>query len=160
MPNLIIAPHMELVKVQKVAIATVETRFATLRPGWKHGIPVNKIPYEHRALAALLHEAGKRFIDRMRPRGLDFIDADDLHVYGPSASYNLGSQMSDINEYNVAPHEAHGIVKRADPTFTDVVDYRLVGNFLQREQRLDEPRMITLGRPGARGGGSTRWFSR
>ncbi len=158
--GIIVAPHQELVLVQKVAIATVETRWATFRPGFKasDGVPVGKIPFEHRLLAAQLQEAGKRFIERMVPRGLDFVDLYDLHVYGPSASYNLADSMSDINSYNVAPEEAVGLVKKADPFITDVCDYRLVGNFIQREVHLDEPVAIPIGRPGARSGESVQWF--
>ena len=147
---MIVRPTPEKVLVQKRAIATVPAHIATFRADNLHGTRLNAIPLPHRMCQQYLHAGAKRFIDRMRVRGFEYVDFYDVHVYGPFPSYDLPRTMRDLTEFNVDPHVARHLVEARAKTVEEYADYRLVANFVSRPLVFDEPAVIQQGRPGAR----------
>lgn len=150
MPAIIIRPVPDKVLVQKVAIATVPAHIATFRADNWRGSHLKGIPLEHRMCQQYLYEGAKRFIERMAVRGFEYVDAYDIHVYGPFPSYDLPRNLRDLAEFNADPKVAANLVSARATTVEEYADYRLVGNFVSRPLVFDEPTEIRSGVPGAR----------
>ena len=126
-----IAPNLDLLKVQKRAIITMPTWYATLEAHM--GLPVTAIPLQHRDLQRSLQESGEKFIERMRIRGFTYIDLDDMHVYGPHESKMLHESMVPMDTAHLPPEEVRNLVQDKQYQVGEFVDYLLVANFLRQE---------------------------
>ena len=140
-------PPRKLV-TQERAIATLPARIATLH--CPDGIRMNDIPLEHRQCQLYLIEGAKAWIAKMKPRGFEYEDFYDVHVYGPFPSYELGENMKDVTEYNVDPRTAASMVKKSPTAIEEFADYRIVANFTARPTEFDNPVVIDTTKPGAR----------
>ena len=150
MPSIIVHSAPDKVLVQKRAIATVPAHIATFKADNWRGSHLKHIPLEHRMCQQYLYEGAKRFIERMAVRGFEYVDAYDIHVYGPFPSYDLPRTMRDISEFNADPNVAANLVKARATTVEEYADYRLVANFISRPVVFDEPAEVRQGVPGAR----------
>lgn len=135
--------------VQKRAIATVPARNGLLEC---RGTRLNDFPLTHRALQQYLIAGAKRFIERMKVRGFEYVDFYDVHVYGPFPSYDLPRKLRDITEFNVDPERAKDLVEARKNIIEEYADYRLVANFVAIPTEFDEPVVLDPNQPGVRHG--------
>lgn len=152
MTELIIQPHIELAPIEKRGSFTIHREDARLmcncpqkRGDGCGGIAIRDIPLQFRNFERLCTAYGKRFIDRMRPRGFEFVDGADLLLHGPFPSYELNKNLADVTSGEWAramyrdkaddlEHRERVLpfVFEVDP-LGEFVDYVLVGTFLMRD---------------------------
>lgn len=92
---------------------------------------------ENRALADVLRQAGHVFIDTRRSEGYDFVEADDLHFYGPFPSMVEIEAMLSDEAMAIGPKERDQITlsRAEEPAFAH---YLLNANFVARQGLLME----------------------
>ena len=117
-------------RVVKHGVVTVPGEWATLDCRW--GMRVNTIPLRHRALQRELLEVGKLFIQRQGKRGLQYLDHEDIHVYGPFPSKEYHEALLTPDQLNVSPKEAAALVKDRATEIGAYADYVLVAAFLAK----------------------------
>ena len=89
MVALIIAPSPDRELVQQRVVVTCDGEMATFHSPTEPtsrlplGTPVDDIPLEHVRIQVWLRAQAQKAIDRMRVRGYEYWDNDDIHVYGP-----------------------------------------------------------------------------
>ena len=115
-------------RVVKHGIVTVPGEMATLKV--PRGMRINDIPLSHRQMHVKLHEVGRMFVQRQEVRGLQFLDHEDIHVYGPFPSYEFHEIMIDPDTLNLPPEQARQVVKERASEIGAFADYVLVAAFM------------------------------
>lgn len=117
-------------KVIKHGVITVPGDMATL--DCRGGVRINSISLRHRALQLELLEVGKLFIQRQEARGLEYVDREDIHVYGPFPSKEFHEALLTPEQLNCSPKEAAALVKDRATEIGAFADYVLVAAFLAK----------------------------
>lgn len=141
-----VEPDVQRRRVMKHGIVTVPGEMATLKA--PNGMAIDDIPLQHRTLQMKLREVGELFVRRQRVRGLDFLDREDMHVYGPFPSYELRDAMLTPDQLNLPREEVRHLVRERDTSMKAFADYVLVGAFLAK------PVLTEIWTPDKRLGGS------
>ena len=89
MPELIVAPHLEISRVLVPGVVTVPVEMATIgcSPGCSHDdlcpnpARVQDIPLTMRGLELHLYECGREMVRKLAPRGYDWLG--ELRFHGP-----------------------------------------------------------------------------
>ena len=154
MTQIIIAPEVNLATIQKQGVFTIMREDARLECNCPEkrgvgcgGIAIRDIPLALRSFQMLCEDYAKRYIERQRVRGFEYVDADDMLLHGPFPSYELNKNLTDINspEWRRAmsrdkedglehPERALQFVFERGDAF---VDYLLLASFTLRDTYTD-----------------------
>lgn len=146
MVALVVAPDLELSKVERRGILTVPSEDATAScrcPAGQpcEGLRLGMLPLASRTLEKYALEMADRFISRLAVRGYDLI-GQEVRLHGPWVSYEFNQRLADVESsvWNEAmrrnedgdddPAKALGFV--FERAFSPYSDYLLVGEFLKR----------------------------
>ena len=156
--ELILNPDIGYAPISKQGIFTIRREDARLecncpkrRGTGCGGIAIDDIPLAFRSFQMLCQDYGRRFIARMKPRGFEFMDGDDLVIHGPFPSYELNKNLADIGSSTWAQaryrdkEDGSEHPERVLPFVFErsiqgeYVDYVLAGTFLVRDEFTEIP---------------------
>ncbi len=144
MVALIISPAPDRELVQQRVVVTCDGEMATFHSPTDPisklplGAPVDDIPLEHFRIQVWLRKQAQRAIDRMRVRGYDYWDNDDIHVYGPYPSKLLHDRLLTTQDLSMAPNIVASFVQDRANDSAAFADYLLVANFVKTPVHMDE----------------------
>ena len=101
-----------------------------------HGLVVGNLPLETRTLQLYIEAMGKRFIERQRARGCEWMG--EMRLHGPWESYEFNRTVMQIENAAWRQAEQEGDLSYVLPYVIErngtspYSDYVLLGNFLVR----------------------------
>lgn len=128
MPNIIIAHSLEKVIVELRGIMSMERAEIG---GIGYGVrTLDDFPWQTPGLREKLRISGQMFIEHQAKRGYEYVDAENIHFYGPYPSRQLKERMLDVDSMKVNQREAATLVRDRSNDPNDIVDFLLVAHFL------------------------------
>ncbi len=131
MVNLVLAPSLERELVQRKAIVTVDGAMAIYKAP-PLGIRLNDIPLPHYRFQMVMRDFAYQTIERMKIRGYEYWDPDDIHLYGPYPSRMLHEHILSSKDFLVDELGAANLVRSPAKSVEAMADYWLVANYVKR----------------------------
>lgn len=161
MTEIFVAPDLGRSRIGVQGIITVDAEQATIGCSPQcmfdslclNPARVSDIPYAMHGLEAYMLEQGKTMVARLKARGYHWLG--ELRFHGPFVSHEFATRLTDLNRSEWAASKsaanADGEEHREkvlpfvyDEGGSPYMDYVLVGDFVLKNVRLDQPVEVTV----------------
>ncbi len=126
---IVIAPDLDKVVVTMTAIARVDADLARIKSGPANPWRIDDLPLAHDMLKKELTVGAKKWLAHQKSQGYEYLDAFDIHFYGPTPGRNYGETMVDVKR--VEPRDAAKMVHDVPKRIGGSAHYRLTAKFLK-----------------------------
>lgn len=156
MPEIVVAPDLNKAVIERQGIFTLLREDAALECNCPKragsgcgGIAINDIPLLFRTFQLLAQVKAKRFIDRLKPRGYEFMDGGNVLLHGPFPSYEFDRRLGSADDplwAKARNRDRHDDLEHPERVLPFVferdlqgayVDYVLVAQFLIEDKFTD-----------------------
>ena len=141
MTVVIASPSIDKDIEQLCTVITMDGEAATfktpMRDGGRLGTSLRDIPLEHRAFQIQVTAMANTMLRRLAIRGYEYVDAHDIHIYGPFPSKMLHDRLLDPAVAFADARLAAAAVQNRPADSTGLVDYKLVADFVLRPEAFE-----------------------